>query len=277
MVTHVERCLESIPRIDAMGVSLAVDDFGTGFSSLAYLKRFHVDTLKVDQSSVRDVLRDSEGAWIVRAIVDLGRSLSLQTVAEGVERQEQADHLLAAAAVSRRVSSSPGLCRPTSLRAFLEGIARTPLRRPRARRAEPLNRLSQSNEGHVASGAHAKRVELAAGGAEEQTCRWGSRYPSNGPRRNRRPAVDGGSARERPEHRARRRVEGVHRALRVHRPAEDHAVRAERQPSTLTPSSGAVMDAFATCHFTTPVAGSSAAHEPTLVVVPACGPVPCSM
>jgi diguanylate cyclase (GGDEF)-like protein/PAS domain S-box-containing protein len=96
MITHVERCLETIRRIHAMGVSLAVDDFGTGFSSLAYLKRFHVDTLKVDQSFVRDVLRDSEGASIVRAVIELGRSLSLHTLAEGVERQEQADHLQAA-------------------------------------------------------------------------------------------------------------------------------------------------------------------------------------
>ena len=96
MVTHVERCLETIRRIHTMGVSLAVDDFGTGFSNLAYLKRFHVDTLKVDQSFVHDVHRDSEGASIVRAVIELGRSLSLHTVAEGVERQEQADHLQAA-------------------------------------------------------------------------------------------------------------------------------------------------------------------------------------
>jgi len=96
LITHVERCLETIGRIHAMGVSLAVDDFGTGFSSLAYLKRFHVDTLKVDQSFVRDLLLDSEGASIVRAIIDLGRSLSLHTLAEGVERQEQAQILMAA-------------------------------------------------------------------------------------------------------------------------------------------------------------------------------------
>ncbi len=95
LITHVERSLESFRGIHALGVSLAVDDFGTGFSSLAYLKRFQVDTLKVDQSFVRDVLQDSEGASIVRAILDLGRSLSLQTLAEGVERQDQADHLLA--------------------------------------------------------------------------------------------------------------------------------------------------------------------------------------
>jgi EAL domain-containing protein (putative c-di-GMP-specific phosphodiesterase class I) len=96
LVTHVERCLETIRRLHTMGVSLAVDDFGTGFSNLGYLKRFHVDTLKVDQSFVRDVLRDREGASIVRAIIELGRSLSLSTLAEGVEKQEQADHLLAA-------------------------------------------------------------------------------------------------------------------------------------------------------------------------------------
>ena len=96
LVAHVERSLETIRQIHDMGVSLALDDFGTGFSSLAYLKRFHVDTLKVDQSFVRDVLQDSEGASIVRAVIDLGRSLSLNTLAEGVERQEQADHLLAA-------------------------------------------------------------------------------------------------------------------------------------------------------------------------------------
>lgn len=120
LITHVERCLETICRIQTMGVSLAVDDFGTGFSSLAYLKRFHVDTLKVDQSFVRDVLRDSENASIVRAIIDLGRSLSLHTLAEGVEEQEQADHLLAAGC---RFAQGYLFARPLparEFRAFLE-------------------------------------------------------------------------------------------------------------------------------------------------------------
>ncbi len=120
LITHVERCLESIRRIQVMGVSLAVDDFGTGFSSLAYLKRFQVDTLKVDQSFVRDLLEDSEGASIVRAIIELGRSLSLHTLAEGVERQEQADHLLAAGC---RLAQGFLFSRPLpagEFRAFLE-------------------------------------------------------------------------------------------------------------------------------------------------------------
>jgi EAL domain-containing protein (putative c-di-GMP-specific phosphodiesterase class I) len=95
LVSHVDRSLESIRRLHAMGVSLAIDDFGTGFSNLAYLKRFQVDTLKVDQSFVRDMLSDGDGATIVRAIVELGRSLSLHTLAEGVEQQAQADQLVA--------------------------------------------------------------------------------------------------------------------------------------------------------------------------------------
>jgi EAL domain-containing protein (putative c-di-GMP-specific phosphodiesterase class I) len=135
ILLHVERCLESIRQIHTMGVSLAVDDFGTGFSSLAYLKRFQVDTLKVDQSFVRDVLLDSEGESIVRAIIDLGRSLSLQTLAEGVERQEQADHLLAAGC---RLAQGYLFARPLparEFRAFLDASVRGSVAPPAQLRA----------------------------------------------------------------------------------------------------------------------------------------------
>ncbi len=133
LLTHVERCLESIRQIHVMGVSLAVDDFGTGFSNLAYLKRFQVDTLKVDQSFVRDVLRDSEGASIVRAIIELGRSLSLQTLAEGVERQDQADHLLATGCrlAQGYLFSQPLPAR--EFRAFLESSVRASVAPPQLR------------------------------------------------------------------------------------------------------------------------------------------------
>jgi EAL domain-containing protein (putative c-di-GMP-specific phosphodiesterase class I) len=137
LITHVERCLESIRRIQVMGVSLAVDDFGTGFSSLAYLKRFQVDTLKVDQSFVRDLLEDSEGASIVRAIIELGRSLSLHTLAEGVERQEQADHLLAAGC---RLAQGFLFSRPLparEFRAFLEASRERRSAAPAAELAGP--------------------------------------------------------------------------------------------------------------------------------------------
>ncbi|UTH76237.1 EAL domain-containing protein [Chromobacterium sp. IIBBL 290-4] len=79
--------------IKAMGVRLSVDDFGTGYSSLAYLKRFAPDTVKIDRSFIMDLPGDEENAAIVSAIVHLAGALGMETLAEGVENENQQSYL----------------------------------------------------------------------------------------------------------------------------------------------------------------------------------------
>lgn len=92
---HVDKALAQLHEIKNLGVKIAIDDFGTGYSSLAQLKRFPIDTLKVDRSFIREVAHDREDQAITDAIIAMGKSLSLTIIAEGVETREQHDFLQA--------------------------------------------------------------------------------------------------------------------------------------------------------------------------------------
>ena len=106
-----------LEKVGEAGFRLVIDDFGTGYSNLAYLKRFFITKLKIDQSFVRDLATDADDAAIVRGIIGLAKSLGLRVVAEGVEHQEQLDFLLAAGC-----SEAQGfmLAKPMSAVAFQE-------------------------------------------------------------------------------------------------------------------------------------------------------------
>lgn len=85
--------MKTLRGLKTLGVKLSIDDFGTGYSSLSYLKQLDIDKLKIDQSFVRDVLADGDGASIVKAIIHLGHILQLEVTAEGVESERQLEFL----------------------------------------------------------------------------------------------------------------------------------------------------------------------------------------
>ncbi len=93
LLHNVDQMQSTLSSLKDLGVTLAIDDFGTGYSSLAYLKKFRIDRLKIDQSFVRDIASDPNDAAIIRAIVQMAHTLNIRTVAEGVEDQEMLNHL----------------------------------------------------------------------------------------------------------------------------------------------------------------------------------------
>jgi diguanylate cyclase (GGDEF)-like protein/PAS domain S-box-containing protein len=86
---NAELSLAIMRRLKEMGISISIDDFGTGYSSLSYLKRFPIDTVKIDQNFIRDLSRDSNDGAIISAVISMARALKLRVVAEGVETEEQ--------------------------------------------------------------------------------------------------------------------------------------------------------------------------------------------
>ncbi len=94
LVSDVESTLAKMKALKVYGIRLSIDDFGTGYSSLNYLKRFPLDELKIDQSFIRDLVIDPNDMFIVKAIIEMGQSLNLTILAEGVETEAQREALL---------------------------------------------------------------------------------------------------------------------------------------------------------------------------------------
>ncbi|MBI1892228.1 MAG: EAL domain-containing protein [Burkholderiales bacterium] len=93
LIKDTDNVLQQVKRLKSLGIKLSIDDFGTGYSSLAYLKKFAVDKIKIDQSFVRDLANNADDGAIVKAIIQMARSLNLRTIAEGVEHERTLEHL----------------------------------------------------------------------------------------------------------------------------------------------------------------------------------------
>lgn len=93
LMSDIDRVKQTLKELSELGVSISVDDFGTGHSSLAYLKQFPISTLKIDRSFITDIPEDKDDVSITIAIINMARGLGIKTVAEGVEMKEQLDFL----------------------------------------------------------------------------------------------------------------------------------------------------------------------------------------
>ena len=94
IMNNPEKAIKILKEISALGVELAIDDFGTGYSSLAYLKKFPINKLKIDQAFVKDLPSDEEDAAITKAVIALAKSLKLRIIAEGVEEEKQKNFIV---------------------------------------------------------------------------------------------------------------------------------------------------------------------------------------
>ncbi|HLS53302.1 MAG TPA: EAL domain-containing protein, partial [Tissierellaceae bacterium] len=93
IMDNVVEKMDKMKELKDLGISISIDDFGTGYSSLAYFTRFPIDTLKIDKSFISGMLKDENSETIVKTIINMGKSINLKLVAEGVETEEQLERL----------------------------------------------------------------------------------------------------------------------------------------------------------------------------------------
>jgi len=93
VMKDAQSTITTLSALNDMGISLSIDDFGTGYSSLSYLKRFPINSLKIDQSFVRDISKNSNDAAIVFSTIALAHSMVLPVIAEGIENERQLQYL----------------------------------------------------------------------------------------------------------------------------------------------------------------------------------------
>ena len=89
LMRNIEETARRLTQVKQLGVRIAIDDFGTGYSSLAHLQRFPVDALKIDRSFILGLKHNQEGETLIRTLVQLGKSLAIETFAEGIEQQQE--------------------------------------------------------------------------------------------------------------------------------------------------------------------------------------------
>lgn len=130
VMNHAEETIAILRELSAAGFSIAIDDFGTGYSSLSYLKRFPVDKIKVDRSFVMDIPGDGNDVAITSAIIQMGKSLGLKVVAEGVETLLQRNFLHAQGSDGMQGYWYARPMPPAELSAFVRGLDKIPAEPP---------------------------------------------------------------------------------------------------------------------------------------------------